>query len=97
MKSIALSLLLILSVTEAHSNDKEKEKEKVLNLTCKDFSWSDVEILVEPYLDDTLNTALVMQGQSSGYKTSAAASMAMASSMPDAIQGILNFLDKANC
>lgn len=93
MKSIALSLLLILSVTEAHSNDKEK----VLNLTCKDFSWSDVEVLVEPYLDDTLNTALVMQGQSSGYKTSVAASMAMASSMPDVIQRILNFLVKANC
>jgi len=93
MKSIVITLALVLSTMEAHANDKEK----ILNLTCQDFSWSDVEILVEPYLDGTLNTALVMQGQSSGYKTSAAASMAMDSSLPDVIQRILSFLVKANC
>lgn len=93
MKNILIYLALILSATEALSNDREK----VLSLTCQDFSWSDVEVLVEPYLDDTLNTALVMQGQSSGYKTSEAASMAMNSSLPDVIQRILSFLVKANC
>ncbi len=93
MKNIVISLVLALSVIDAHSN----EQKNALDLTCLDFSWSDVEILVEPYLNDTLNTALVMQGQSSDYKTSEAASMAMNSSLPDVIQRILNFLIKADC
>jgi hypothetical protein len=93
MKNIVISLVLVLSPMEVHSNDREK----VLNLTCQDFSWSDVVTLVEPYLDDTLNTALVMQGQSSGYNTSVAASMAMDSSLPEVIKRILSFLIKANC
>ena len=73
------------------------EKNKSLNMVCKDYSWSDVETLVMPYLDDELYTALVMQGQSSNYESSAAASQAMDDSLPDVIKRILQALIVANC
>ena len=68
-----------------------------LNLTCQDYSWSDVEVLVSPYLDEALFTSLVMQGQSANYKTSIAASQAMDKSLPSVIQRILQSLIDANC
>jgi len=95
MKKLVITLVLVLLTVEAHS----KEREKVLNLSCYEFTWPDVESLVEPYLDASLYTALVMQGQSSNYKTSEAASMALAmdNSLPEAIQKILRSLVQANC
>ena len=68
-----------------------------LKMTCQDYNWSDVETLVQPYLDDSLFTALVMQGQSSNYKTSAAASQAMNEALPDVTKRILRALIKADC
>lgn len=70
---------------------------KQLDLSCKDYSWGDVEILVQPYLDDALYTSLVMQGQSAGYKTSEAARQALDDSLPDVIRRTLNALIKADC
>lgn len=93
MKNIVISIMLILTAKQAYAN----EYEKVLNLTCQDYSWSGVEALVEPYLDDSLYTALAMQGQSSGYRTSIAAAQAMDNSLPDVIKKILNSLIEANC
>lgn len=72
-------------------------KTQPLNMTCQDYSWSDVEILVQPHLDDTLYTALVMQGQSSNYKTSEAALQAMDKALPEVIKRILDALIKADC
>lgn len=73
------------------------ENKKPLNIVCSAYSWSDVETLVMPYLDDMLYTALVMQGQSSNYEVSAAASQAMDDSLPDVIKRILQALIDANC
>jgi len=89
IKAIALMLL----TTTVYGADISPD----LKLTCQDYNWSDVETLVEPYLDDTLFTTLVMQGQSASYKTSEAASQAMDDSLPDVIKRILQALIKADC
>ena len=73
------------------------EPTQPLFMTCQDYSWSDVETLVQPYLDDALYTSLVMQGQSANYKTSEAASQAMDDSLPDVVNRILQALIEANC
>ena len=77
----------------AHSEDDNPN----LDISCQDFSWSDVEELVHPYLDETLYTALVMQGLNSGYHTSAAASQAMDESLPKPVKRILESLIEAGC
>jgi len=93
MKKITVILVfMMLSVTGYGA-----ENNRPLNMICQDYSWSDVEELVQPYLDDTLFTALVMQGQSSNYKTSAAAMQAMDKSLPVVVKRILKSLIKADC
>ncbi len=93
MKTAAMLLLILMTSTGAIASEASKQ----LGLTCDDFSWSDVEIMVAPYLDDTIMTALVMQGQSSEYNVSEAASMAMSDSLPDVISRILKSLIEAKC
>ena len=73
------------------------ETHQPVKMTCKDYSWGDIESLVQPYLDDQLYTDLVMQGQSSEYKTSEAASQAIDDALPDVIKRILRAIIKANC
>ena len=68
-----------------------------LNLSCDDFSWSDIEQLVQPYLSDELYTALVMQGQSSEYRSSAAASQAFDNNLPASVKRILRALIDKDC
>ena len=93
MKNItAILVFMMFSVTGYGAENK-----RPLNMTCQDYSWSDVETLVQPYLDDELFTALVMQGQSSNYETSAAAIHAMNDSLPDVVKRILRSLIKAGC
>ena len=93
MKNIFIALFLILISTLAQSkNNSHKPK-----FSCQNYRWSDVEQLVQPYLDDTLYTALVMQGQSSNYNVSAAATQAMDKSLPKEIKDILKAIIKANC
>lgn len=89
---LIFALLILLSGISFAGDDKRS-----LNLTCQDYSWSDVEALVEPYLDEVLYTALVMQGQSDNYKTSLAASQALDKSLPEAVQRILQALIDADC
>jgi len=89
---IAIFIILFFSVTASGS-----ENNRTLNLSCQDYSWTDVETLVQPYLDDVLFTALVMQGQSSNYKVSEAAIQAMDKSLPEPIKHILKALIKAGC
>ena len=93
MKKISAILVFILFAVTAHGTDNIQP----LNMTCQDYSWGDVETLVQPYLADTLFTALIMQGQSSNYKTSAAAEQALDKSLPDVVKRILLSLIKANC
>jgi hypothetical protein len=93
MKNIAAILVFMLFSVTGYG----AENNRPLNVTCQDYSWSDVEVLVQPYLDDTLFTALVMQGQSSNYKTSEAAIHAMDKSLPDVVTRILQSLIKAGC
>lgn len=89
---ITIFIILFFSVTASGT-----ENNRTLNMTCQDYNWSDVETLVQPYLDDVLFTALVMQGQSSNYKVSEAAIQAMDESLPDPIKRILKALIDANC
>lgn len=69
------------------------------HFSCKDYSWSDIETLVEPYVSDDLYTSLVMQGQSSGYKVSAAAvhAIALSENYPDSVLILLENIQKADC
>ena len=89
---ITIFIILFFSVTASGT-----ENNRTLNMTCQDYNWSDVETLVQPYLDDVLFTALVMQGQSSNYNVSAAAAQAMDNSLPDTIKLILKALIDADC
>jgi len=91
-KTITLLLtLLITNISYATDNNQ------TLGLTCQDISWNDVELLVQPYLSDDLMTTLVMQGLSSDYHTSAAASQAIDKDMPEVVKRILTAIIKANC
>lgn len=93
MKNIsAILVFMMFSVTVYGAENK-----RLLNMTCQDYGWADVETLVQPYLDDALFTSLVMQGQSSNYETSAAAIHAMDKSLPDVVKRILQSLIKAGC
>ncbi|MFW8589229.1 hypothetical protein ACOI22_00310 [Glaciecola sp. 2405UD65-10] len=76
---------------------EEKETDKLLLIQCKHIAWQDVQLLVQPYLSDTLNTALVMQGQSSNYKVSIAAEQLIDEPLPDIIKTILRAIIQADC
>lgn len=93
MKTISLMVFLMLSTGVGHGAGKSEP----LGINCQDYSWSDVELLVQPYLDDVLYTALVMQGQSANYKTSEAAMQAMDESLPEDVKGILRGLIDGGC
>jgi len=97
MKYKTLNALLALIAFLFTLNVQGHENKSTLNLSCQNFSWSDVQTLVEPYLDETLYVALVMQGQSSEYRISEAASMAMDEKLPEVIKKILQSIIKANC
>ncbi|MBU2880468.1 hypothetical protein KO525_18775 [Psychrosphaera sp. B3R10] len=66
-------------------------------VSCEDVTWNDVVLLVQPHLDDTLNAALVMQGQSSEYHPSAAAIQVMDEPLPENIKRTLKAIIKADC
>jgi hypothetical protein len=93
MRKIFVALLLVIVSAQAHSKDNNRN----LDISCKDFNWGDVEELVQPYLNETLYVALVMQGQNSEYRTSAAAKQAMDKSLPEVVKRILESLIEAGC
>lgn len=86
---IILFLSLLSSVTSASNSVRDN--------FCKQYDWAKVRQLVEPYLDEVSSTALVMQGLSSEYNTSVAASQAIHSQMPDEIYNTLNSIIQYNC
>ena len=93
MRSILCALFLLIISASAHSQEIDRN----LNITCQDFTWSDVEELVQPYLNEALYAALVMQGQSSEYRTSSAARQAMDNSLPKPVKRMLKALIDAEC
>ncbi|MCW8830706.1 MAG: hypothetical protein OQK32_04200 [Gammaproteobacteria bacterium] len=93
MKNATVLLFSLLLLSGCNTADHKQS----LSMSCEDYRWSDIETLVQPYLDDELYVALVMQGQSSNYSTSAAASQAMNESLPDVIKRILQSLIDAGC
>ena len=76
---------------------EEKETDKLVLIQCKNIAWQDVQLLVQPYLSDTLNAALAMQGQSSNYKVSIAAKEVIDEPLPDIIKTILRAIIQADC
>lgn len=84
-------LLLVVNLSTA------METESSIKISCEDYSWNEVLALVQPYLDDTLYVALVMQGQSVEYNVSEAAIQAFDNSLPDNIQRILEAIIEAKC
>lgn len=85
---------LLLSTTSFTLDAKQETK---VELSCNDFSWQDVVVLVEPYLDESLHTAIVMQGINSNYDIALAASMAFEENQPQVIKTILTYLINAKC
>lgn len=95
MKNISLVFLLLFTSLSPVAYSEEAGNE--LKVSCENYTWDDVIDLVQPHLDDTLYTALIMQGQSSEYSTSAAAIQAMDRSLPADVKRILNSLIEAGC
>ncbi|MGK7370932.1 MAG: hypothetical protein ACNS64_12025 [Candidatus Halalkalibacterium sp. M3_1C_030] len=66
---------------------------------CQAYDWSGVELLVQPHIDDLLYTSLVMQAQSSEYKTSEAARqiIMMNVDLPFGVRSVLDAIVEADC
>jgi hypothetical protein len=62
---------------------------------CSNHDWQSVQDLVFPYLDDKMQTAMVMQAQSSEYQISAAADFALTfeESYPDSVVELLQKIE----
>lgn len=76
---------------------EEKEADKAVLIQCKHIAWQDVQLLVQPYLSDTVNVALTMQGQSTNYKVSLAAKLVIDEDLPNIVKTILRAIIKADC
>ncbi|MBQ4830585.1 hypothetical protein J8L84_15010 [Alteromonas sp. MMG017] len=98
MRYFAFLLLFItLSVNSYAFDPKQARQSHKVIVECKDIAWSDVQTLVEPYLSDDLNAALVMQGQSANYKVSLAAEQVISEPVPDIIKTLLESIIAADC
>ena len=93
MKLIFVVFFFLFATSSAFAKDGASMPKVV----CEDVSWNDVLLLVEPYLSDTLYTALVMQGSSSEYHASAAAKQAMDKSLPEDVRRTLTLIIEAGC
>ncbi|WP_069131028.1 hypothetical protein [Rhodohalobacter halophilus] len=62
---------------------------------CSGHDWKSVQDLVFPYLEDEMQTAMVMQAQSSEYQMSAAADFALTieESYPDSVVELLQKIE----
>lgn len=65
------------------------------SLQCSDHDWQSVQDLVFPYLEPDMQTAMVMQAQSSEYKISSAADFALnfEESYPDSVVVVLKKIE----
>lgn len=98
MKYVAFALILTaLSVNSYAFDPKQARQSHKIVVECNDIAWSDIQTLVQPYLSDDLNAALVMQGQSANYKVSLAAEQVIGEPLPDVIITILESIIAADC
>lgn len=86
--SVLLTALFLFSCSQS-------EPQKI---SCADHDWQSVEKMVFPYLEADMQTAMIMQGQSSEYKTHMAADFALTfeESYPDSVVQILRKLEACN-
>lgn len=86
--SVLITALFIFSCSHSES----------LKISCADHDWQSVEKMVFPYLEEDMQTAMIMQGQSSEYKTHMAADFALTfeESYPDSVVQILRKLEACN-
>lgn len=98
-RPLVLLLLLLLLGNCGLSGETKKGISSSSAIECKDYSWEKVQQLVQPWFDEFLYAQLVMQGQSSNYKVSAAANHAlgMEEDLPEEVRVILNSLVEADC
>ncbi|MDZ7755974.1 hypothetical protein [Rhodohalobacter sp.] len=63
---------------------------------CSEYEWQSVQDLVFPYLEDEMQTAMVMQAQSSEYQPAAAADFALTfeEAYPDSVTALLQKIEK---
>ena len=89
----------LISILIGGCTEKKSPQDNLITLSCSEYTWTDVELMVQPYLPDELITAYVMQGQSSEYKVTAAAKHAldMGISYPDSISFLLQKINALNC
>ncbi|AEF02640.1 hypothetical protein C7Y69_13090 [Alteromonas sp. KS69] len=98
MKYVAFALILTaLSVNSYAFDPKQARQSHKIVVKCKDIAWSDIQTLVQPYLSDDINAALVMQGQNANYKVSLAAEQIIGEPLPDVIITILESIIAADC
>lgn len=98
MKYVAFALILTaLSVNSYAFDPKQARQSHKIVVKCKDIAWSDIQTLVQPYLSDDINAALVMQGQNANYKVSLAAEQIIGEPLPDVIITILESIISADC
>jgi len=98
MKYVAFALILTaLSVNSYAFDPKQARQSHKIVVKCKDIAWSDIQTLVQPYLSDDINAALVMQGQNANYKVSLAAEQVIGEPLPDVIITILESIIAADC
>lgn len=98
MKYVAFALILTaLSVNSYAFDPKQARQSHKIVVECKDIAWADIQTLVQPYLSDDLNAALVMQGQNANYKVSLAAEQVIGEPLPDVIITILESIIAADC
>lgn len=84
---LSLPGILIISLSCTHTKSQ--------SFQCSDHDWESVQDLVFPYLDPDMQTAMVMQAQSSEYKINAAADFALTfeESYPDSLVVLLKKIE----
>jgi len=62
---------------------------------CSEYEWQSVQDLIFPYLEDEMQTAMVMQAQSSEYQPAAAADFALTfeEAYPDSVTLLLQNIE----
>jgi hypothetical protein len=89
---LSLAILFVLALSVSCMQTKPKA------FSCLDHDWRSVQDMVFPYIEDDMQTAMIMQGQSSNYKISMAADFALAfeESYPDSLTLLLKNIGKCN-
>lgn len=84
---ISLPGILFISLSCTHT--------KPQSFQCSDHDWQSVQELVSPYLNDEMQSSMVMQAQSSEYHINAAADFALTfeESYPDSLVMLLKKIE----